>query len=240
MKKPVKPYFNRVHRMDGLDLLRWVGSGEAAAVFLDPQYRALLDKMDYGNDKSPRAALPQMTASTIIDMRCEVARVLRPGGYLFQWTDKLEALSGRWGDQVALGWKLDGLHLVDMITWEKARWGNGYRSRRKSEFLLVLQCHPKGIKTWKDHSIPDVWGPVLEKSQRERLYAEGTYKGVLRQLKTAERPHPHLKPLGLQSRLVECVTWPGDLVLDPCAGGRSVLEVCRLTGRSYLGSDLRG
>lgn len=230
----MKSRFKRNARNRGCgltDLLVRARAESAAAVFLDPQYRALLDKMNYGNDRSPRATLPQTETSTIIDMRQHIARVMRPGGYLFQWTDKLEGFSGRWGDHNA-GWGV-ALHLVDVITWEKPRWGQGYRSRRKSEFLLILQRSPKSIKTWTDHSIPDVWSPERERAQREALYFHK--RGWSR-----ETDHPHLKPVGLQARLIASVTRPGDLVIDPCAGGYSVLEACRLTGRQYLGCDLRG
>ena len=40
------------HKMDGLDLLARIESGAAAAVFFDPQYRGLLDKMSTGTRAS--------------------------------------------------------------------------------------------------------------------------------------------------------------------------------------------
>ena len=42
----------------------------------------------------------------------------------------------------------------------------------------------------------------------------------------------------LQAQLIEAVTNPGDLVVDPAAGTYSVLEACQQTGREFLGCDL--
>ena len=91
----------------------------------------------------------------------------------------------------------------------------GYRSRRKSEYLIVLQKTPVRAKgCWNDHGIPDVWGEKVEKT------------------------HPHSKPIELQKRLIEATTWEGDYVLDPAAGGYSVFEACKQCGRNFIGGDV--
>ncbi len=91
----------------------------------------------------------------------------------------------------------------------------GYRSRRKSEYLLVLQKSPIRAKGgWTDHAIPDVW-------------AEKTTK-----------VHPHSKPVELQERLIAATTKEGDYVLDPAAGGYSALEACRSVGKDFIGGDI--
>jgi site-specific DNA-methyltransferase (adenine-specific) len=104
-----------------------------------------------------------------------------------------------------------------MITWNKESFGMGYRSRRTSEHLLVVQRLPKTIKTWKDKSIRDVWS---EKIENPRL------------------GHPHKKPIGLISRLIASVTDENDIVLDPCAGSFSVLSSCQNINRVFLGCDI--
>lgn len=50
--------------------------------------------------------------------------------------------------------------------------------------------------------------------------------------------HPHAKPMGLEKALISAVTETGDYVLDPCAGGYTVLEACRQTGRNFIGGDI--
>lgn len=194
---------------DGRVLLRSLRTGIVPCVVFDPQYRGLLDYFDYGNEgerQAQRAGLPQMPDDVIRTMLEEIARVLRPGRYCFHWVDKHAV-----GEAL---YRTDGLKLVDLITWDKMRIGMGYRTRRRAEYLRVLQKPPIEAKTsWQDRGIPDVWP---EK-------ANG---------------HPHAKPFELQRSLIASVTRPGEHVIDPCAGGYSVLRAARACGRRFLGCDL--
>jgi site-specific DNA-methyltransferase (adenine-specific) len=80
---------------------------------------------------------------------------------------------------------------------------------------LVLQKAPLRAKgVWLVHDIPDVWDEKL-----------------------AVR-FAHAKPVGLQARLIEALTNPGDIVVDPAAGSYSVLDACRRTKREFLGCDI--
>lgn len=201
------------NRADGLDLMSAIADGTIAAAFYDPQYRGVLDRLQYGNEGSrqgERCNLPQMDEDMIKRFICEIDRVLKPSGHLFLWIDKFHLLEGF---QL---WLTDtDLHIVDMITWDKGKIGMGYRTRRRSEYLIVLQKAPvraKGI--WTDHAIPDVWQEKVEKV------------------------HAHSKPIELQMRLILATTQPGDYVLDPAAGGYSVLDACRQCGRDCITGDI--
>lgn len=200
--------------MDGLDLLAFLKDGSVATVFFDPQYRGVLDKLSYGNEgarQKGRAALSQMDEETIKRFIIEIDRVLQPSGHFLLWVDKWHLCEG------VHPWLVGtSLEQVDLITWDKGRIGMGYRSRRKSEYLLVLQKTPKRAKgVWTRHDIPDVW-------------SERVGKG-----------HAHAKPVELQKVLIEATTRPGDIVVDPASGGFSVLESCRrVGGRTFYGSDL--
>lgn len=55
---------------------------------------------------------------------------------------------------------------------------------------------------------------------------------------SAHMIHPTEKPSALLMQLIEAVTRPGDLVLDPFAGSGSTLEACIRTGRAYIGMEL--
>jgi site-specific DNA-methyltransferase (adenine-specific) len=206
---------DRALRMDGFDLLRRVPTGAAAAAFLDPQYRGVLDRLDYGNEgarQKGRASLAQMDEATIGRFVSELARTLRPSGHLFLWVDVFHLAEG-----VSPWLAGTGLSRVDLICWDKLRMGMGYRSRRRTEYLLVLQKAPQRAKgVWTIHDIPDCWA---EKAPRGGA-------------------HPHAKPEGLQRRLIEATTSPGDLVLDPASGGFSVMRSAVATGRRFLGCDL--
>ncbi len=186
-------------------------------IFFDPQYRSVMDKQNYGNAGKNRGKkrleLPQQTNAQIKKFLKEIERVLIPSGHLMLWIDKFILVSG-------VHTILEGcsLQLVDMITWNKDRMGMGYRSRRFSEHLLVLQKPPvraKGI--WIIHNIPDVWKEKIE---------------------NGDKNHTHAKPVELQTQLIKATTHKEDIVVDPAAGGYSVLKACQKAGRNFLGCDI--
>lgn len=182
--------------------------------FFNPQYRGILDKLSYGNEGKSRGKdrsdLPQMSEDIIKTFLKEIERVLLPSGYLFLWVDKFHLVEG------VNPWISDlNMEIVDLITWNKMKIGMGYRTRRKSEYLLVIQKLPKKAKsTWTLHNIPDVWDEKVVKT------------------------HTHSKPIELQKQLILATTNEGDLVCDPASGGFSVFEACKLTNRKFIGGDL--
>jgi site-specific DNA-methyltransferase (adenine-specific) len=52
-----------------------------------------------------------------------------------------------------------------------------------------------------------------------------------------ERLHAAEKPVTLLTKLIQCTTLPGDLVLDPCCGSGSAIVACRDAGRRGLGIE---
>ena len=209
---------NRRQKMGGMKLLGYLPDESIVVAFFDPQYRGILDKMDYGNEGeqrgSARCSLKQMTEKDIHRFIIEIDRVLISSGHLFLWMDKYHLCTG-FTDWLS-GTTFD---VVDMVTWDKGRMGMGYRTRRVSEHLIVLQTSPKRAKgVWKIHNIPDVW--------REKI--PNGNGGV------------HPKPVDLQGELIEAVSNTGDLVADPAAGSFSVLKACQIRGRNFVGCDLNG
>lgn len=205
---------NYKNKIDGRELLLVIPDGTIKTAFFDPQYRGILDKLAYGNEGvrcSERCNLPQMNELTIMQFIREIDRVLQPSGHLFLWVDKFHLFEG-----IKEWIECTNFNIVDCITWDKGKIGMGYRSRRKSEYLVVLQKAPTRAKgCWTSHSIPDVWD-----------------ENVLKE-------HPHSKPVELQRALIEATTDEGDWVLDPAAGGYSVLSACRLCNRNFIGGDIR-
>lgn len=205
---------NKQIKANGLDLLADINDKTVAVAFFDPQYRGILDKLKYGNEgqarNKARCELVQMDDDTIINFILEIDRVLKDSGHLFLWVDKFHLCQG------VLNWFTGtSLNLVDMIVWDKGKIGMGYRTRRKSEYLVVLQKSPVRAKgCWNDHSIPDVWEEKTPKV------------------------HPHSKPVDLQKRLIAATTQEGDYVLDPASGKYSVYEACKALGRDFIGCDI--
>jgi site-specific DNA-methyltransferase (adenine-specific) len=50
--------------------------------------------------------------------------------------------------------------------------------------------------------------------------------------------HPHVKPIGLITRLIGAITQPGDLVVDPAAGSFNVMHAACELGRQFVGCDI--
>lgn len=210
----MKDLINKKLNIDGVELLKQIPDKSLKVTFFDPQYRGILDKLSYGNEGKSRGKdrsdLPQMSEDIIKTFLKEIERVLTPSGYLFLWVDKFHLVEGvnSWISNL-------NMEIVDLITWNKMKIGMGYRTRRKSEYLLVIQKLPKKAKsTWVLHNIPDVWDEKVIKT------------------------HTHSKPIELQKQLILATTNDGDLVCDPASGGFSVFEACKLTNRNFIGGDL--
>ena len=205
--------WNVAQRGDALELLQALPGGCTPLVFFDPQHRDVLDKLDYGNEaarQKGRALLPAMTSNFINSCCREASRVLRPSGYLLQWVDTFR-LCEAYHLRIA-----DVLKSVDLISWDNEGFGQGYRSRRCGDYLLVLQKPPLRAKsTWCDHSIRSRWPE-----------------------KTAPYLHPHQKPIGLIRRLIGALTKPGELVVDPAAGSFVVMHAAQHLGRNFVGCDI--
>ena len=205
---------NQKNQYDGLDLLSEIGTSSLSLCIFDPQYRGILDKMRYGNEGVTRgrrrAQLLQMSEATIRQFIDRIADALIPSGHLFLWVDKFHLCTGvrEWTEP-------NGLEIVDLVTWNKKRMGMGYRTRRQAEYLVIAQKLPKRAKgVWQRHNIPDVWD------------------------EKPEGKHTHSKPINLQAALIEAVTNPRDVVLDPAAGSYSVLTAASKVGRQFLGCDI--
>ena len=220
---------NVAQRRDALDLLRSLSAGCSPLAFFDPQHRGVLDRLKFGNESARqrgRARLPAMTED-YIDACCrEIGRVLIPGGYLMLWVDTFGLCEGHhlriadppeWLAKRSHKSSAGALKVVDLISWDCLRIGMGKRSRRRGDYLLVLQKPPVSARTWRDHAIPSRW---LEKVDR--------------------RAHPHIKPIGLISRLIAAVTEPGDLVVDPAAGSFVVMKAAHQLDRNFVGCDVLG
>jgi site-specific DNA-methyltransferase (adenine-specific) len=206
---------NIAQRGNALALLQSLPDCCTSLIFFDPQHRDVLDKLQYGNEgerQKGRAMLPAMTVE-FIDACCrESMRVLRPSGYLMRWIDPFGLCTGQHLRVVD-----ETCECVDLIAWDNLHQGMGYRSRRRGDYLLILQKPPKRAKsTWRDHKIPDRWP---EKVDRKRY------------------PHPHAKPFELTRRLIGAVTQAGDLVIDPAAGSFVVMHAAQALGRDFIGCD---
>jgi site-specific DNA-methyltransferase (adenine-specific) len=198
---------------DALELLQSLPDGCSKLVFFDPQYRGVLDEMNFGNEYARQQGRFRLSAMTgeYIDTCCrEIARVLEPSGYLLLWSDTFNLRQAHHLRIVD-----DVLKVVDLLAWDNLHMGMGKRSRRRGDYLLVIQKNPITPKTWVDHGIPSRWPEKVDR-----------------------KIHAHVKPVRLISRLIGSVTARGDLVVDPAAGSFAVMYVAHSLGRGFIGCDL--
>jgi site-specific DNA-methyltransferase (adenine-specific) len=209
-----QPYaWNVAQNGDAIALLHSLPDACTRLIFFDPQHRENLDKLKYGNEgarQRERFLLPAMT-SDYIDACCrDAVRVLMPSGYFMLWQNAFGLVQGH---HLRLA---DVLQCVDLIAWDNQHLGMGYRSRRRGDYLIVLQKTPiKAKATWRDHGIPDRWAEKVDR-----------------------KLHPHVKPIGLTARLIAATTSPGELVIDPAAGSFVVMHAARQLGREFFGCDV--
>lgn len=206
---------NQKNQMNGRRLLKSIPDASVPVVFFDPQYRGIMEKLNYGNEgkrQQARATQKQMSDKLIWHFIVGIDRVLMPSGHLFLWVDKFHLCEG------ISQWMMGTiLQVVDMITWDKMRMGMGYRTRRQCEYLLVLQKSPKRAKgVWAKHNIPDIYRA--------------------KQNRNTSNAHP--KPIELQTCLIKAVTNKNDVVVDPAAGSYTVWDAAHNCGRRFLGCDL--
>jgi site-specific DNA-methyltransferase (adenine-specific) len=209
--------FNAVQHGDALTLLRSLPISCTPLVFFDPQYRGVMDKLKFGNEgarQKERFKLPPMTGD-YIDACCrEARRLLITSGYLMLWADTFNLCEAH---HLRIA---DVCKVVDLLAWDNQRQGMGKRTRRRGDYLLIIQKPPITPPTWRDHSITSRWPEKISL----KVYPRKLY--------------PHAKPIGLVSRLIGAVTVPGDLVIDPAAGSFVVLHAAHELGRDFIGCDI--
>ena len=206
---------NQTNKYNGIELLKELNGNSIPVCFFDPQYRGILDKMQYGNEGinrgKKRSSLLQMNDDIIREFIERITHILVPSGHLFLWIDKFHLCTGidHWITNLPI-------YIVDLVTWNKQKMGMGYRTRRYCEYLLIIQKEPKRAKgIWQKHDIPDSWSESV---------------------KNISAIHP--KPIKLQSALIEAVTNKNDIVLDPAAGSYSVMKSAHNVDRQFLGCDI--
>lgn len=99
-----------------------------------------------------------------------------------------------------------------MVVWDKGSigMGNGFRGQHE------LICHAsKGVPTVLDRGV----GNVLRHPRQEPV------------------DHPSPKPQALMGQLLDVVTAPGDLVLDPFMGSGTTLRAAKDHGRRCIGIE---
>lgn len=100
-----------------------------------------------------------------------------------------------------------------MVVWDKGSMGLGNGFRRQHELI----CHAsKGVPRVASRGV----GDVLMFGREEPVH------------------HPSPKPVPLMQRLLEVVSEPGDLILDPFMGSGATLRAAKDLGRKAIGIEI--
>lgn len=103
------------------------------------------------------------------------------------------------------------------LVWNKTRVGLGRMFRNQHELIIWAR--------WKEHQF----------NNDGKLRADVlSFPATL----SEKRKHPVEKPVELMLELIEPTTFEGDVVLDPFAGGGSVLMAAKRLNRTFIGFDL--
>jgi hypothetical protein len=204
----------------GLAMLRELPDSIASLAFFDPQHRAVLDHVAYGNEGrgrgQQRCALRQQSADEIAAMGEELRRVLKPSGYVARWTTAYEIGEGLF--------QIPGLKVVAMLTWDSGKPAMPKRVQARGGYLIFMQKAPIGIRA---QSLAVRWllAPVIP----------GIYYETIR---FPRSQHTHKKPVGLTADLINAITAPGDLVIDATAGSHTVLAAALGCHRHCWSTDI--
>jgi site-specific DNA-methyltransferase (adenine-specific) len=157
----MKYHRNVAQRSDAFEVLQSLPSDCTPLAFFDPQHRDTLDRLADSNEgarQKGRAQRPAMSSDYIDACGREMARILRPGGYLQVWAETFQLCEA---DHLRIA---DVLKCVDLIAWDNHRPSNGYRSRPRGDYLLILQKPPLRAKaTWRDHGILSRWSEMVKR-----------------------------------------------------------------------------
>lgn len=237
---------SRILHGDAIELAPTLPRGEAALLYLDPPFfsnrerRHTREGPGY-DDRWPgglaeylaflrsliESAKPLLAPHGVIALhldwrashhgRIELERQFGPKAFVNEiiWSYKTGGLSKRW-----LGRKHDTIHVFAngpdyrfSVMREKS-----YLSHKYGFSNIEIHEDDKGPYTMT--ALRDVWEiPALRGNQ-------GEYLG-----------YPTQKPMALLTRLVECFSREGDLIVDLCCGSGTTLAAAQALGRRWLGVD---
>ncbi len=218
------PYYQddwvTIYHGDCLDILDGLRELQVDAVVTDPPYasgsRTEAAKSSSGAMlRAGRFAdrpieLDQMTTTGFVWLMRAIAQAARP--MLPDGGSFLSFIDWRQWPNLVGALETCNYRIQGMVVWDKGHFGlgNGFRAQHE------LVCHAsKGVPTIHDKGC----GNVLSAQRQEAT------------------DHPSPKPVGLMARLIEVVTAPDAVVLDPFMGSGSTCRAARDVGRRSVGIE---
>lgn len=220
-----------IYHSDARDVLHRLADASVDFIFTDPPYGADQNKGDLNarlSRRRGRAARAIAGASTaaadqlVRDLYAAGERILKPGACLAcccHGSGGKDLKYAKWSL-----WLEAVLAFKAAVVWDKGPMGLGWHYRRSYELVLVGQ-KPGAACRWHDTT-----------RRVENVIRPGQYG--IKKIPGRLRKHPTEKPPALAAHFIGLHTLPGELVVDPCAGGGSTLAAAVAAGRRAIGVEL--
>ncbi|MBL8578352.1 MAG: site-specific DNA-methyltransferase [Mesorhizobium sp.] len=153
----------------------------------------------------------------------EVYALFRPrGGFAFAAYKPPQFMKAQRSIEKA-GWKVK--HYLSM----QNSGGQPWDGRVQNSIDAIFFFERKGEDVWPKRDTGTILPSLLKPSA-----------GWTAARKELPSDHPTPKPVNVMVDLIERITEPGDIVLDPFAGSGSTLIACEEIGRTFIGIEIEG
>ena len=220
----MKPYYEAdgitIYHGDCLDVIGRLTLDGVAAVVTDPPYasgarneaqKTASGAMLRGSGWDDKPIVnDQMTTGGFVWLMRHTALALYPA--MIPGASWLSFIDWRQWPNLAGALETCNLRIQQLVVWDKGSpgMGNGFRSQHE----LVVHAS-KGV--------PNVHSPKYG-----NVFSAGRQRPI---------DHPSPKPEGLMMKLLEVVSAPGDLVVDPFMGAGTTLRAAKDLGRCAIGIE---
>ena len=255
-----------IHNDDCLPILRSLPEAQADLVYLDPPFFTQREHRLATRDRTIEFSFNDKWdsikeyASFLYQRLEELKRILRPSGSIFFHCDRTASHIAR----VLLDEIFAPDNFQAEIIWHYKRWSNSSKGLLPAHQTILFYSKTdqfKFHKTLTDYSPTTNVDQILQKRSRDSsnksVYAKddagnivysGSKNGVplsdvwaipFLNPKAKERTgYPTQKPILLLERIIELVTDPGDLLVDPFCGSGTALVAAKLLRRRAIGIDV--
>jgi site-specific DNA-methyltransferase (adenine-specific) len=203
---------------NAFDMLKIIPDGTASLAVLDPQTKANLDYLAFGNlgvgRGRSRVALRQQEVEEITALGLELRRTLKPSGYIARWVTPFELGQGLF--------HIEGMRVAAIMVWDSGKPSYPQRVAYRGGFVVFMQRAPFGVRARR---LPVQWAKVLPGIYFERI-------------RYPRSQHAHKKPIGMTAEIIQAITKPGDTVIDATAGGHTVLAAALGCHRHCWSTDV--
>ncbi|NIO68027.1 MAG: site-specific DNA-methyltransferase [Anaerolineae bacterium] len=221
----MKPYYDhagiQIYHGDCLNVLRDLSIDEPlAAVVTDPPYasgaRTELQKASSGAMVRGQrfASRPiendQMTTTGFVWLIREVCQLVRP--LLMIGGSLLSFIDWRQWPNLVGAVESTNFRVNSMIVWDKLSMGMGHGFRTQHELILHAS---RGVPRVANKGVPN----------------------VLSFKRDTNSDHPSPKPVALMKELLQVVSAPSEIVLDPFMGSGTTLRAAKDLGRRAIGVE---